>query len=175
MFQYTDRNNMAVWFCDKLARTQFTPVTLALVALGGAPISFWHPSEATYPLLSESIAVWGATGQGPADVFLWHQGEADSATAAATYQAAFEDLLANLAAGGVIDANTIVIVGGVAGSSAAYNAVNSDLLQPIAGVAGRGFASSYSLPTTDGAHFTGNGLYVMGARRCFSRRRNRAT
>lgn len=167
-FEFTDRNNLAVWLCDKLARTQFDTVTLAMVALGGASISMWDPAEVTFPLLNECNAVWDATGQGAADVFLWHQGEADTATADATYIAAFEALLVNLIAGGVISASTIILVGGVAEASAAYNSVNRDKLQKIAKLKGRGFASSSGLLTTDGSHFDGAGLYSMGARRYFS-------
>lgn len=167
-FERTDCNNHAVWFCDKLARTQFDSVDLTLVALGGASISMWSPSEATYPLLQESIAVWGATGQTPADVFLWHQGEADTELEVEVYADAFEAMVANLIAGGVLSDETIILLAGTAEETAARVAFNKSVLLPLAARPSRAYAHSYGLPTTDGHHFTGDGLNAFGARRYFS-------
>jgi len=130
-FQLTDRNNLAVWFCDKLARTQFDDVDLTLVARASSPISYWDPGEATYPMLDECIDVWTATGQGPADIFIWHQGENNSGGVASTYRGLFVDLLADLTAGGVIDADTLVIVGGILGEDVSRVAFNQNALAQL--------------------------------------------
>lgn len=167
-FQLTDRNNLAVWFCDKLARTQFDTVDLTLVARASSPIAYWAPGEATYPMLQECIDVWAATGQPPADVFLWHQGENNSAQSHSAYQSSFEALLSNLAAGGVINASTAIITGGILGEDASRAGFNRGALRPLAKKPRRGHASSYRLTSGDGAHFDGASLYALGARRYFS-------
>lgn len=166
-FQLTDRNNLAVWFCDRLARTQFDTVDLTLVARASSPIAYWAPGEATYPMLQECIDVWAATGQGPADVFLWHQGE-NNVNDVASYAAWFEALRSNLIAGGVISANTIVLVGGLVQSDAPKHAFTRRCALQLAAKHKRGFAHSYGLTSDDGAHFDGASLYAMGARRYFS-------
>lgn len=165
VFQETNRNNMAVWFCDKLARTQFDDVDLTLVALGGGQIAYWAPGEVTWPMLNECIAVWAATGQEPADVFLWHQGESDLANP--TYRAQFGQLIENLIAGGVLKASTLILLGGIAEDSAADVAFNQDQLQAMCG-GKTTYANSYLAPTYDTVHFTGQALYYFGAHRLFS-------
>lgn len=169
-FELTDRNNLAVWFCDKLARTQFEPVDLTLVARASSAIQLWAPTEVTTPMLQECLDVWTATNQqAPADVFLWHQGENNSVnTPHASYRAAFEILLNNLEAGGVIGPNTVVIVGGVLEGDASRTAFNRGALQPISRKRNIGFARSYGLTSSDGAHFDGPSLVALGARRYFS-------
>ena len=160
-FQYTDRNNIFVWFCDKLARTLFEPVDLTMVARGGSTLSLWHPDEQTYPMLQECIAVWAATGQAPADVFVWHQGESDVPNPE-SYIEAFAALLANLKAGGVIDDNTIVIVGGLVENSAERVLFNRNVLMKLPGTV---YARSYGLPVYDGNHFTAHAMTRYGAAR----------
>jgi hypothetical protein len=160
-FQYLDRNNLAVWFCDKLARTLFEPVDLTLVARGGSTISIWSPAEQAYPMLTHCANVWAATGQAPAHVFLWHQGESD-VPAPQGYADAFAALRANLTDAGVIDASTLVIVGGLAENSAERVAFNRDVLRKLPASA---YARSYGLPVYDGNHFTSHALTRLGAAR----------
>lgn len=165
VFQETDRNNMAVWFCDKLARTQFDTVDLTLVALGGGQIAYWAPGAMTWPMLSECISVWAATGQEPADVFLWHQGESDLTNS--TYRTQFKQLVANLIEGGVLKPSTVIVLGGIAEDGAPEVAFNRNKLQTLCGKK-TAFANSHLAPTYDTVHFTGQGLYYFGAHRLFS-------
>jgi hypothetical protein len=165
-FQYLDRNNLSVWFCDKVARCRFEPVDLTFVARGGSSIALWNAGEATYPLLNHCVNVWAATGQAAADVFLWHQGEGDAAMPTAEYHVRFRALLAALTTGGVIDQNTLVVVGGVAHVPALRDVNERHLM----GLRDRriAYASSYRLPTYDGVHFTSDALTALGARRYFA-------
>lgn len=169
-FQLTDRNNLAVWFCDKLARTQFEAVDLTLVARASSSIQLWSPTETTSPMLQECIDVWSATNQrAPADVFLWHQGENNSVTTPhSSYITAFETLLANLTAGGVIGPSTVILTGGILEGDSSRTRFNRGALLPLASKARHGHASSYSMASSDGAHFDGPSLVALGARRYFA-------
>lgn len=167
VFEFTDRNNFGVWFCDRLARTQFDDVTLTCVARGGSPIAYWAPSETTFPMLAECTSVWSATGQGPADVFLWHQGESDESGSVSAYGAAFAALVSNLKAAGVIDDNTAIIVVGLAQATDVKVAFSLSALFNCAVVAGGAYAQTQDL-ANDGVHFTGPALYLLGAMNCYS-------
>lgn len=168
VFNYADRGNFGPWFCDKLARTQFQPVDLTAVVRGASNIGYWAPEGAPEPLLQQCIDVWAATGQDPANVFLWHQGESNTGTDHAVYREAFENLLTNLAAGGVIDSSTLVLIGGLCHISANRVNFNRNALQVLAQKPGRAFASSYRLADYDGTHFTADALAELGAVRYYS-------
>lgn len=169
-FELSDRNNLAVWFCDKLARKLFETVDLTVVARASSSIQLWAPTETTSPMLQECIDVWGATNQrAPADVFLWHQGENNSLTTPhASYMAAFENLLTNLEAGGVIGPETVVLIGGILEGDASRASFNQGALLQLAKKRKRGYARSYGLTSSDGAHFDGPSLVALGARRYFA-------
>lgn len=167
-FQLTDRNNLAVWFCDKLARKRFDSVDLTLVARASSGIQLWAPTEATFTMLQECVDVWAATGQGPADVFIWHQGENNVATFVPSYQLAFETLVDNLKAGGIISDSTIIIVGGILDADSTRHTFNRKALMPLGNKPGRAFARSYGLTSSDDAHFDGASLVALGALRYFS-------
>ncbi|MEX4006955.1 sialate O-acetylesterase [Neoaquamicrobium sediminum] len=168
-FQLEDRNNAAVWFAHRLAIVRDDDVDVTLVARSGAPISNWAPGEATYPLLQECIDVYAATGQPPADVFMWHQGESDVFAASATYRSAFLDLLANLTAADVIDSNTIVIVGGLLEDNSSRIDFNNNALKALAAENAQiYYSSSAGLTSEDEVHFDGNSLYYMGVERYFA-------
>lgn len=168
VFDYTDHNNFGPWFCDKLARTKSTPVDLTAVVRGASTIQRWSPDEVEFPMLQECIDVWAATWQGPADVFLWHQGESNTGTDHAVYSELFEELVLNLTAGGVIDENTLILIGGLVGSNANKENFNTGALQRLAIQPRRAYANSYLIPTSDGTHFTGDGLTAMGAIRYYN-------
>jgi hypothetical protein len=164
-FQFTDRNNMAVWFCDKLARTQFDTVTLALAARNGSSIDLWSPDEVTNPMFGRCVDVWTATGQDPADVFLWHQGESD--VSMISYRNKFRALVENLIDAGVLSAKTLILIGGIAENNAATATFNQKKLQGLCG-GKTTYANSHLCPTYDTVHFTGQGLYAFGASRLYS-------
>ena len=160
VFEFTDRNNSGVWLCDKLARSYHDTVTMTLVARGASPISYWSPDEITYPMLQECIDVWTATGQGPADVFIWQQGEQDVGVASSTsYRSQFSALLDNLRGAGVIKNATAVVVSGIVGSTAAKVIFNEGTLSRC----GDAYAPPDGL-ANDGVHFTGPSLYNLGIR-----------
>ncbi|WP_332823127.1 sialate O-acetylesterase [Stutzerimonas kunmingensis] len=163
-FQYTDRNNAFVWFCDKLARTQHEAVDLTFVGRGNSPIELWDADESVSPMLAECIGVWTATGQPPADIFLWHQGENNAGWERTPYEARFDTLLDDLTRGGVIDGNTIVIVGGLAEENNQRVTFNHRVLARLRRAT---FATSYGLKTSDGTHFDAASLTRL-ARRYFS-------
>ncbi len=164
-FQFTDRNNMAVWFCDKLARTQYDTVTLTLVARNGSSIDLWSPDEVTNPMFDRCVDVWTATGQEPADIFLWHQGESDLTNP--TYRTQFKALIANLIEAGVLKPTSLILIGGISENDAASANFNKVKLQTLCGEKTT-FANSILAPTYDTVHFTGPGLYYFGANRLFS-------
>lgn len=168
-FENTDRNNAAVWLCDRIARTAFDDVDLTLVARGGTAISQWAPG-APVPMLDQCLDVWEATGQDPANVMVWQQGEGDHlSTPAASYTTQFLALLANLEAGGVIDQNTIVIISGIAPTDAARYAYCQNPLYAMQLEDPRCcYSSTYLTATSDNIHFTGPALYEMGHSRMFS-------
>jgi hypothetical protein len=167
-FENTDRDNFSVWFCDTLARTRFDTVDLTVVARGASPIAYWDPAETTYPMLDACIDVWAATGQGPADVFLWHQGEGDQANPdRGAWVTAFKALVANLRSAGVLAPSAIVIPAGLATSTMEKVSFNDEAVLPAAAAVRGWYASSFALPS-DGVHFTGPALYDLGAQRCYA-------
>ncbi|MCV0396971.1 MAG: sialate O-acetylesterase [Rhizobiaceae bacterium] len=163
-FENFTTNNLAVWFCSHLAQRLDDDVDMTIVAKGATGISEWGDGQ---DMLLESDAVWTATGQDPAHVFVWHQGEANAASPS-SYKTSFLALLDNLEAAGVIDASTIVIVGGLAEESQSRIDFNRDILQSLAAENVRIFyASSNGLATYDGTHFTGQMLHTFGYDRYF--------
>lgn len=170
-FEHTDRNSLSPWFADKLARTQFESVDLTVVARGGSKIEFWSPAEPLYPMLAHTQAVWAATGQGPADIFLWHQGESNLPSPPANYQGKFEAMLSDLTAAGVISASTLILIGGIMEASKDCAAFNRRVLLPLAKAPGRGYAHSTRLKAFDVptyTHFDSASLTALGAKRYYS-------
>lgn len=170
-FENTDRNSFGVWFCDRLARETGDSVDMTIVARGASSILVWDPAEATYPMLQECIDVWTATGQPPAHVFLWHQGEGDAASMDhAEWETRFLDLCADLAAAGVIDGDTIILLGGIADETLLTKVqFNAEVLRPLAAAQPRfGYANPRGLDTSDGTHFDGPALYNFGFHRYYA-------
>ncbi|MDO9381822.1 MAG: sialate O-acetylesterase [Hyphomicrobiaceae bacterium] len=151
-------NNLAAWFCHRLAFETGEPVKLILVCKGGLPISAWSPTTPGEQW-SEIAAVCTAAAAGPADIFLWHQGEDDilAGTAEATYKAAFLALIAALVSAGYLKSDAQQIVGGLRypGSDAFLQNLASEnaLIE---------YASDTPYADYDGTHFTGPGLYQFG-------------
>jgi hypothetical protein len=162
-FEHLNRGNFAVWFCDRLARASLDSVDMTLVAVGGSPISRWSPQESEFPILPHIVDVWEATGQAPADVFLWHQGESD-VQAPDGWGAAFDAVVSNLTAAGVINDQAAIIVGGIVENSKERSAFNRQHLFRAATRHRGAFASSHGLTAYDGAHFTASGLKRLGTR-----------
>lgn len=163
-FQDTDRNNFGVWFCDRLAREFLEPVDLTMVARGASPIALWSPDEVTFPILDQCSDVWAETGQGPADIFLWHQGESDVIAADfAGWIAAFEELVTNLTTRGVISDQALILIGGLPNSIIEKVNFNASALMPAAKKQRRAFVGADGLELCDGTHFDGQSLFEFGA------------
>lgn len=162
-FQFTDRNNFGVWFCHRLAQIADDDVDMTIVARGGTLLEEWAPGS-PLGMLEECDAVWTATGQAPADVFLWMQGEGDDqATSAADYKTAFLSLLSNLTSAGVIDANTTVIMGELFPRDSFRTDFNSNVLASLASENANIFvASNDGLESYDDTHYGGQSLYAFG-------------
>lgn len=168
-FDNPDRNNFGVWFAHRLAQIRDDDVDFTIVARGGTAIEAWGTSSPSVPMLAECVDVYSATGQAPADVFLWHQGEGNVSTAPATYKADFLALVANLKAGGAINDDTVIILGGLSEDNQNRIDFNNDVLRELADENAQIFyANSSGLSSYDGTHFTGDSLFAMGAERAFA-------
>lgn len=174
-FDNLDRNNLGVWFCHRLAQVRDEDVDFTIVARGATHILEWEPGS-PIGMYEEIVDVWTATGQGPADIFLWHQGEGSVSTDPTnleTYRNRWTSFVYDeLTAAGVIDANTIIILGGLAEEGVneeARIAFNIGALQQLAvDTPNTYYAPSDGLTTYDGTHFIGQALYTHGAARYFS-------
>lgn len=169
-FESTNTNNLAIWFADNLARRTFETVDLVMVARGTTSIANFQPGDVTVPMYSELTSVWAATGQGPADVFLWHQGERDVVlgTSASTYTSLFESMITSLITAGVLNSSTVILVGGLAEEAADKYTFNKSCLFQLTKKPRRGYAGSAGLTTFDGVHFDSKSLTALGARRYYS-------
>lgn len=169
-FQSFDRNNLGVWFCHRVAQIRDDTVDMTMVSRGGTLIEEWAPG-ATVPMLQECIDVYTATGQPPADIFLWMQGEGDdSLTPYNTYKTAFLNLVANLRAAGVLKTDAVVIMGEVLPSGPSRQDFNTNVIHTLAAenpdiyyAVAEGL-TAYDVTT----HFDGPSLYTFGADRFFS-------
>jgi hypothetical protein len=160
-FQYTDRNNIGVWFADRVARSLYEPVRLTVVARGGTSIEQWGPFEQSVPMFARTLEVWG--DKPPADVAIWMHGETDHLTPE-TYPLGLNLLRENLISGGVITRQTILLICGIAPSDKARR----DFQEVQRAIPNTYFVSPHSLETTDGVHFTGAALARYGANKCFA-------
>lgn len=168
-FDFTNRNNLGVWFADRMARELDDDVRLVMAARGATAIESWAEGETEIPMLENCIDVWAASTAGDpavADVFIWHQGEGNLSTP--DYPAKFTTLLANLEAGGVIGPNTLVIVGGLSEDNINRRNFNVNVLSKLHNSDSRiVFARSTGLHSYDGTHFDGKSLYRFGSERYY--------
>lgn len=169
-FDNTNRNNLGVWFCDRMAHHLNEAVDMTIVARGATAIESWLPGG-SYPMLQECIDVWAATGQDPANIFLWHQGEGAVTEGGdyPNYRADFTEVVGLLKAGGVIDDDTLIILGGTAEENSNRINFNQYALRRLAtDLPNCTYASSEGLLTYDGTHFTGETTTTFGADRYFN-------
>ena len=152
-------NNLAIWFCHRLALETDQDVRLVMVSYGGKAISAWSPT-APGEMWSELVAVCTAAGIGPADIFLWHQGEQDAilGTSSASYQAQFVAMTDALEASGYLKPTAPRIVGGLCSH-------DDTMLQELA--AANPLVSYAGKPDPaanqgDDVHFTGQALAYFG-------------
>jgi hypothetical protein len=154
-------NNLGLWFADRMARTYDEETRMLLLARGSTPVSWWTDPSNTSQMLYGVIAVWGFSGLAPADVALWHQGEADGGTSKAAYKAAFLTYDDELRSNNILGADAPHIVGGV---QAWYSQHIDEGLRELAEEnAHIHYAPIDGLPVeSDGIHFTGGALCTLG-------------
>ncbi len=164
-FQNTDRNSSTVWFCHRLAQVRGDDVRLTLVAQGGTGVEEWASGG---PMLNRCISVYAATGQAPADVFLWSQ--SNLTMPAAEYRGRFLALVANLKAAGIIDNSTVILIQDMAHSDAQRLAFNANVVQTLADEHASIFRTRGDGLTTfdDGSHYDSPSLYTLGVERHFA-------
>lgn len=151
-------NNLAAWFCDRLAKETGEEVRLILVSKGGSSISHWDPI--TGDLFEEIEDVWSATGLStPADIFLWHQGESDASSTQGAYTSAFLAMISALESASILAEDAAKIVGGVRAGAAVVNPWLQSLAAENANIY---YADPTGLHDSDGTHFTGNHLFQFG-------------
>ncbi len=121
-------------------------------------------------MLTRCIDIYRASGQQPADVFLWHQGESDclSGMPPTEWIVAFDALVENLVEAKVLRPDPIVLAGGVAHSQASFVRFNASAIQAAMRRKGRVYVGSAGLEESDGMHFTGEALVEFGARRYYA-------
>ncbi|MGH6922224.1 MAG: DUF2793 domain-containing protein [Propylenella sp.] len=170
----SDPNNLAFHFCKRLAEETGRAVYLVLYAVDGSSISGWNSTH--FPVLdgyvNDAIASPEliAAGLTQADVMLWHQGEADEATAAATYRSGLETLIASARAADWGSAR-MPFVAGELFRGADKDEQNGTLRR----MASDGkdlylaLASSTALTSVgDAVHFNGASLVTLGAERYYA-------
>lgn len=160
--RWAGANNLALWFADAAAQELNTDVKLVLVCRGARSLQEWMPGGEMYTAYKR---IYLSTGQPPADVFLWHQGESDIDESACWYKTRFLRLLAIMRADGLLKYDAPAIIGSIV-----IGAPNADLKTTFNN-------TLYSLAmdhpdilyvNTSGAslhdinHFSGPGLYVVG-------------
>ncbi|WP_456489620.1 sialate O-acetylesterase [Marinobacter nauticus] len=168
-------NNLALWFCHRAAQELQTDVRLVLVSKGGTTLAEWGPSGIMY---TEASGVHSASGLGPADVLLWHQGESDRPSSnggtgipPADYKTNFLAMLSSLKNDGLLAANAPAIVGGLYLPTAGnIDTALQELANENDGVY---YAGITDLKTSDGIHFAGASLYHLGFYRYWNQYRDR--
>lgn len=168
-FAYAGAANLAVWFCDRLARHVADTVDMVMVARSATLIEDWITSDGDpAPMFEQMVSVWNAANSAPADVFLWHQGEGAVSGNHALYRSRFIELVGTLKTAGLIDNNTVIIVGGLAEANTNRINFNRGALQVLAAENAQiSYASSNGLDTYDNTHFTGQSAYIFGSERYF--------
>ncbi len=152
-------NNLALWFADAAADTLNEEVNLILVCKGSQSINEWGIDD---PMYGAVVRIYQATGLPPADVMLWHQGEADSTMTSCNYKLRLFNLVARLRAAGVLAYTAPVIMGELRYAPA--QPINQALANIPTGQPDMYFVEADGLPDFDDVHYTGQALHDFGLR-----------
>lgn len=155
-------NNMFLWFAHKAASELNTDVRLVLVCRGARSLETWGEGGELYTAMKR---IYQLTGDPPADVFLWHQGESDIDESACWYKTKFLNLLARMRADGLLKYDAPAIVGTIAEDGedlAAEIAFNNNLYDLALAHPDILFVNADDIPLHDTKHFSGWGLYHLG-------------
>ncbi len=175
-FRADGSNNLVPLFCHRAVQEGEgggLECKAVIVARGGTPSAdFIKGSGFMYDTLAE---VYVASGQGPADVVLWHQGESDQGSRRATdpevYKARILELISNLKADGFMKESAPFIAGGLCKPNAAD--IDQALRELAAENEGIYYASQAGIPNLIPVenHFTGAGLVTLGLERYWAQYR----
>lgn len=155
-------NNLALWFADSAAVELDTDVKLVLVCRGSRSLETWMPGGEMYVALKR---IYQLTGEPPADVFLWHQGESDIGESGCWYKTRLLRLLANMRADGLLAYDAPTIIGTIAEDGADIQAeidFNTNLYNLATDHPDIFFINLDGTPLYDTKHFSGQGLYDGG-------------
>jgi hypothetical protein len=162
------RNNLYLPFAEELAAETGRPVLVVARPVSGSRIESWMEGAANWEALERDIAAaLAAVGQDGVDAVLWHQGEANSTMATATYIAHVEALVAQVRGASWGGAETAVLIGELSreGRHQAQNAA-LQILELTETDPFLAFVSSVGLTSAerDGVHFDGPSLVAFGLR-----------
>lgn len=162
MDRWAGANNLALWFADSAAQELNTDVRLVLVCRGARSLDSWMPGSEMYVAMKR---IYELTGEPPADVFLWHQGEADTDQSACWYKTRFLRLLAYMRADGLLKYDAPAIVGSIVASGddqAFETAFNNTLYSLASDHPDILYVNTSGTPLEYADHFDGQGLHDIG-------------
>lgn len=168
-------NNLGLAFAHRMALAARRPVYLIMDARGSQNITEWVGSGTSSPRytslknnVEDGLAALGKT---EISIFIWHQGENNSATANATMQGYLTTLRTQLLAESWYGTTTPHILGNMFPGNATYDAVSDAIRDYVVATASDyvKFASVVNLleDVGDGIHFSGQGLYTLGFKRYY--------
>jgi hypothetical protein len=155
-------NNLALWFAHKAASEMEQEVRLVLVCRGARSLETWGAGQEMYEAMER---IYLSTGEPPADVFLWHQGESDIDESACWYKTKFLNLLSRMRADGLLKYDAPAIVGTIAedGDDLSLEIeFNSNLYDLATAHPDILFVNADGLGLHDTKHFSGWSLYQLG-------------
>lgn len=169
-------NNIALAFCYRLQEASNRPVRLVIECQGNQNITQWvgsGTSSARYAAmksrLEEALAAASLSSL-KVDVFLWQQGENNSADSANTYEDYLDTLFSQLSTETWWNtSSTASILGELHDDNASYSSVTTGIHQRWSANKGLTmFADSVGLTDVgDLIHYDGPSLFEMGYRRYF--------
>lgn len=155
-------NNIGWQFCKLLQKQTGKKVRYVLSALGGTSITEWENTTASQYVKLKTAIVNSAIPK--IDYFLWHQGEADVAMSAATFETKLKAFYTAIKAETFFGKNTIILngqlkkTGGQGFQNVTYSKIEKEASNDIR------LVSSTDLVGWDLAHFTGAELDVFAQR-----------
>jgi len=155
-------NNLGWQFCKLIQKQTGKKVRYVLSALGGTSITEWENTTASQYVKLKTAIVNSAIPK--IDYFLWHQGEADVAMSATTFETKLKAFYTAIKAETFFGKNTIILngqlkkTGGQGLQNVTYSKIEKEASNDIR------LVSSTNLVGWDLAHFTGAELDVFAQR-----------
>lgn len=150
------RNNMMFHAVNHISRITGREVQLTLITKGGISIDNWATKQS--PMYVRAKSILGESKSSKIDVFLWHQGEADSYGGHNSYKSKFDGMVANLKSDGILSGDVKTVFGEISiNCPQQINNVYSTMVTPT-----QKLARIKNLPTFDGVHFSAASLIAAG-------------